>query len=356
MSEPTRIRVLVVDDAVVIRRLVSQVIEADPALELAGVAANGKIALSRIAIDPPDVVTLDIEMPELDGLATLAELRKTHPRLPVIMFSTLTERGASETLRALELGATDYVTKPANVGSVNAAIERVQAELVPKIKSLCGQPVAAPPPVGRPLAIATPTTTRIDAVAIASSTGGPNALTEVIPALPADLPVPVFITQHMPPVFTRIFADRLDAVSGVQVREAAPGDEAEPGTVWVAAGDHHLVLKRKLNRVVLDFDDGPPESSCRPAADVMLRSIAATYGARVLAVVLTGMGYDGLKGCEQLRDLGAQIVAQDQASSVVWGMPGAVATAGLADAVLPIDLIGAEITRRVQAGALLGSR
>jgi two-component system chemotaxis response regulator CheB len=349
------LRVLVVDDAVVMRRLVSQVLEEDEDLTVV-TAANGRIGLSKLVQASPDVVILDIEMPELDGLGTLRELRKTHPRLPVIMFSTLTERGASATLEAMSLGASDYVTKPANVGSVNESIERVRAELVPKIKALCernrpaaeGTHIAAPFVPRRPQPLdRSAAQQRVDLVVIGSSTGGPNALHEVLAALPGSLPVPVVITQHMPPVFTRLLAERLDATCALDVREAKGGEILRPGSVWIAPGDHHLVVRRVGVDAVLALDDGPPENSCRPSVDVMFRSVAQTFGGRSLAVVLTGMGADGQRGAGLLRDAGAAVLAQDEVTSVVWGLPGAVVRSGLADEVLPLASVAEAITARV---------
>lgn len=349
------IRVLVVDDAVVMRRLLSKVLEEDDEITVV-TAANGRIGLAKLVQNSPDAVVLDIEMPELDGLGTLKELRKTHPNLPVIMFSTLTERGASATLEAMSLGASDYVTKPANVGSVNESMERVRAELIPKLRALCGRrrpdprstAALRPPALPRPAA-PRPTAPRqpVDIVAIGSSTGGPNALHEVIAALPGTLEVPVVITQHMPPVFTRLLAERLDATCALEVREAAGGEVLRPGTVWIAPGDHHLVVRRSGSNLELALDDGPPENSCRPSVDVMFRSVARAFGGRSLAVVLTGMGADGQRGAEVLREAGTEIVVQDEATSVVWGMPGSVVRAGLADEVVALDGVAELITKRV---------
>lgn len=355
-------RVLLIDDAVVIRRLVGDVLNADPAIEVVGTAANGRIGLAKIPQVNPDLVTLDMEMPEMDGLETLKALRKTYPRLPVIMFSTLTARGASATFDALALGANDYVTKPANVGSVAAAIERVREELVPKIKAFC--PHLAPRPkapaavsptrtAARSTALPRVPPSRIDLVAIGSSTGGPNALAAVLPGLPADFPVPIVIVQHMPPVFTRSMADRLNAQSAIGVSEAAAGEKLQAGRAYVAPGDFHMTLLRDAVGAKIRLQQGPPENSCRPAVDVLFRSAAETYRGRVLAVVLTGMGKDGLNGCQALRDAGAQILAQDEATSVVWGMPGFVARSGLADQVLPLERMVGEITRRVRLGRSL---
>ncbi|MFN8645534.1 MAG: chemotaxis response regulator protein-glutamate methylesterase [Gemmatimonadales bacterium] len=355
-----KIRVLVVDDAVVVRRIVTDVLSSDPDIEVVGTAANGRLALQKLAGLKPDLVTLDIEMPELDGLGTLVELRKSHPRLPVIMFSTLTERGASATLEALARGATDYVTKPANVGSVTLAQERVRDELVPKIKALCGRvavparpaPVAprAPAPTGVAPRPALPQ--RVDLLAIGVSTGGPNALAAIIPALPADFPLPVVIVQHMPPVFTRFLAERLAATSRLAVREGEEGGVVEPGVVWVAPGSSHMVLAREGEGLRLRLTQDPPENSCRPAVDPLFRSAATHLGQRTLALVLTGMGQDGLRGVEEIRKAGGVVLAQDEASSVVWGMPGAVVGAGLADVVLPLEKVAAELIQRAGVGRL----
>ena len=340
------IKVLVTDDAVVVRRILTTVIGDDPELEVVGIAHNGLVALQKIELLKPDVVTLDIEMPEMDGLTALAEIRRRHPSLPVIMFSTLTERGASATLEALSLGASDYVTKPANVGSVNAAMERVRADLIPRIKALVRPPAQfAYPPMKREV-VKAPATGRIDVVAIGSSTGGPNALAEVVPAL-RDVRVPIVITQHMPPVFTGFLAQRLDAASEVTVREAADGERLEPGVCLIAPGDRHLTFTKSVTGAIARLDDGPPENFCRPSVDVMFRSLVEAYGGNVLAVVLTGMGHDGRDGSASVRERGGAVLVQDKASSVVWGMPGAVAMAGLADDVLPLGLVAKGIMDRL---------
>ena len=351
----SKIRVLVVDNAVVVRRLVTDALSTDPELQVVGTAPNGRIALAKIPQINPDLVTLDIEMPELDGIATLRELRRTYPTLPVVMFSTLTERGAAATLDALALGANDYVTKPANVGSVTAALEAVKGELIPKVKALCAGrrlPAARSIPVPRipserwPQLPAGP----VQMLTIGVSTGGPEALARVLPALPADLPVPVTVVQHMPPVFTRLLAERLSSRCALPVMEAKGGMEVTPGRIYIAPGDFHLTVERAAGAVVTKISQGPPENSCRPAVDVLFRSVADVYKPHILAVEMTGMGQDGLRGCEHIREAGGQILAQDQASSVVWGMPGFVANAGLADKVLPLDQIGAEIIRRIRNG------
>lgn len=348
-----RIRVLVVDDSVVVRRILRDVLERDPMLEVVGVAANGRIALSMVEQLSPDVLTLDVEMPEMDGLQVLRELRVRYPRLPVIMFSTLTQRGALATLDALALGARDYVTKPANVGSVTSGMERIREDLIPKIKGLCGVTEIphlsrAKPPYLHAIAPAPPAL--IEIVAIGTSTGGPNALTEMLSELPADLPVPVVVVQHMPPTFTKFLADRLDACCALRVAEAGRDEELSAGTIWIAAGDFHMSVYAQGTRRRIRSHQAPPENSCRPAVDVLFRSVAEIYGAHALAVIMTGMGQDGLRGAEQLREAGAQIIAQDEATSVVWGMPGFVVSAGLADRVLPLPEMAVDIVRRVKAG------
>jgi two-component system chemotaxis response regulator CheB len=356
-----KIRVLVVDDAAVFRRSVAEELSRDPALEVVGTAANGRIALARLAQVSPDVVILDIEMPEMDGLATLAELRKTHPTLPVIIFSALTERGAEVTLDALALGATDYFTKPSNAGGLEASLEIIRKGLIPQIKALCAgaqkrtvgkdRPHAArvPPsptdvPVARlPGARAGP----VDVVAIGVSTGGPNALADVFRRLPASFPVPLVLVQHMPPMFTRLLAERLSAEFPIRVHEGRSGDVLQPGHAWIAPGDYHMIVVRDGHQSRILLHQDPPENSCRPAADVLLRSVAKAFGPTSLAVILTGMGQDGLRGCEAVREAGGRVLAQDEASSVVWGMPGAVVRAGLADQVLPLSRVGDEILCRV---------
>ena len=351
----SKIRVLVVDDSVVVRRIVSDVLTADPDLEVVGTAANGRIGLAKIPLVNPDVITLDIEMPDMDGLEALKAIRKTHPRLPVIMFSTLTLRGGATTLEALSLGASDYVTKPANVGSVAAAQQSLRDQLIPKIKGLCGKPESVKPAlatrVDRPSPLArnpSSSSPQVDVVAIGVSTGGPNALSELLPAIPGNFPVPIVIVQHMPPMFTKLLADRLNALCKIAVHEGEDGTLVLPGQAYVAPGDYHMVVKRQATRVVLGVHQEAAENSSRPAVDALFRSVVDVYGAGTLGVILTGMGQDGLRGCERIREIGGQVLAQDEATSVVWGMPGSVSRAGLANQVLPLNQLAAEIVKRVQ--------
>ncbi len=345
------IAVLVVDDSVVVRRIVTSLLSEDPDIRVAGTAASGRSALEKIEQIRPDVLTLDLEMPEMDGLETLRHLRRLHPRLPVIMFSTLTERAAAATLEALSLGARDYVTKPATVGSPDAALEIVRSQLIPKIKALvprgCRTLEAARTVRSARPALSGARPPRTDPhgiLAIGSSTGGPDALARIVPELPADLPVPVVIAQHMPPIFTGLFAQRLDRVSKLTVVEGQPGMRLEPGLLVVAPGDCHLLVVEEHGVLRVATNQEARQNGCRPAVDVLFRSVATVFGARVLACVLTGMGQDGLRGSEQLRARGAEIVIQDEPTSVVWGMPGAIATAGLADRILPLPAIAADLT------------
>ena len=352
-----KIRVLVVDDSVVIRHLVMHALREEPDIEVVGAEANGADALSRIPEVHPDVVTLDIEMPVMDGLTALRQIRKLHPKLRTIMFSTLTTRGASSTFEALALGADDYVAKAANAGSLDQSLASLRGELVPKIRQFfaaapalatsttTAPPLPLPKPAAAPFERAVRCSSDFRVLGIGVSTGGPQALGQLIPQLPASLRVPVLIVQHMPPMFTRLLAERLDSLGALTVVEATDGMEIRPGTIYIAPGDYHLRVRRSGTRLLAVLDQGPLENSCRPAVDVLFRSLAETFGKGVLSAVLTGMGFDGLRGTKAIKAAGGYSLAQDQTSSVVWGMPGAVAEAGLADSVLPLSALGAEIVR-----------
>jgi two-component system chemotaxis response regulator CheB len=355
-----KLRVLVVDDSVVVRRMLARTLSADPALEVVATAPNGRIALSRIEQCAPDVVTLDVEMPEMNGLEMLAALRKTHPSLPVIMFSVFTESGSTAALSALAYAAVDYVTKPPTGTGADAASKIIREGLVPKIKlhllTAVGAECTAPRPKSIPVSHpadfsiqqqAEWLTRRVDVVVIAVSTGGPNALEELLPYFLADFPVPILIVQHMPPVFTKLLANRLAAKSRISITEASANSVLKPGHAWVAPGGSHMAVERINGEARIMISHGPPQNSCRPSADILFRSAADVFGSHVLAVVMTGMGQDGLRGCERIREAGGQILAQDEASSVVWGMPKFVAQAGLVDQILPLGQLGQEITRRV---------
>lgn len=343
-----------VDDSALVRRLiVTALAEADD-IEVVGMARDGVDAIEKVDELIPDVVTLDVEMPRLDGLGALAEIRARHPRLPVIMFSTLTERGAAATLEALSRGASDYVTKPSNTGSVAEGLASVRDQLVPRIRALAGMRRLAPTPrVERqrevaPVRPAPRQAGPAEMLLVGCSTGGPDALATVLAQLPANLAVPVLVVQHMPPVFTAMLAQRLDKLSPLSVREAAVGDVPTAGEVLIAPGDWHMRVETRAGHVQVSLDQGPQENFCRPAVDVLFRSAAAVYGGRCVAAILTGMGQDGLEGVRLLAEAGAPVYVQDEATSVVWGMPGAVAHAGLATQILPLAQMPAKLVAAVR--------
>ena len=358
-----RIRVMIVDDSVVIRRLVTHALEQDPLIELVGSASNGSIGLQRIPQLNPDVLTLDIEMPDMDGLEMLRRIRVEYPKLRVIMFSTLTERGAAKTLEALTLGADDYVAKASNEGSLSLSMTRLREAMLPKIKQFFRQSAptlsptlreAAIPPAGpmtvRPQSLPLRTKLRPKVLVIGVSTGGPTALGAILPLLPADFPLPVLVVQHMPALFTRLLAERLHSTCRLPVAEGAHGDLVEPGRILIAPGDFHMKIVADGAQVRIALDQTMRMNSCRPAVDALFASTGEVYGGSALAVILTGMGQDGLRGAEILKAQGASILAQDEATSVVWGMPGAVVNAGLADRVLPLDQVIPEILRLTNMG------
>jgi two-component system chemotaxis response regulator CheB len=360
-----QIQIMIVDDSLVVRKVLINVLSSDPDLAIAGWASNGRLALAKLQTLRPDIILLDIEMPEMNGLETIPGIRKILPHVPIIMFSTLTERGAEATLDALALGASDYLAKPSNQ-NMAATSEAIQRDLVPKIKALCHFSARVQIPVPRvpsPIAqaprheirfhSAPVRSTQLKIIAIGVSTGGPDALAKLLPSFPANFPLPVVIAQHMPAIFTMLLAKRLATKCALPVRECQPGDLLGPSCVWIAPGDYHMVVQEEDHRVRLHTHQGPRENFCRPSVDVLFRSVAAVYGASSLGVILTGMGQDGLKGCEALSAAGASVIVQDEASSVVWGMPGFVARAGLAEKILPLDQICAEIMRRVAAQPLL---
>ena len=346
-GRPTR--VLVVDDSAVVRSLLRSAILSDPALELAGTAADGASALGMMDSLRPDLILLDVEMPVLDGLATLRRLRERAHRTPVIMCSSLTQRGARVTIEALACGASDYIGKPESASGSNA--QTFVNELLRKIQALI-HPAINSPEIERPSFIEparsqNPSTVQ-SIVVIGASTGGPAALHAVLPALPAGFPLPVLVVQHMPALFTQMLAERLARSTSLPVIEAAEGDALVPGKIFIARGDWHMEIvgpTRSEGSPRLRLVQTPPVNHCRPSVDVLFRSASAIYGSGVLAAVLTGMGTDGLSGARTIRSQGGTVLAQDEPTSVVWGMPGAIAQAGLAHRVLPLALIGPEIVR-----------
>lgn len=359
-SQP--VRVLVVDDSVVMRQLISRVLADQPHIEVVGVARNGLDAIAKANQLQPDLITLDVEMPELDGIGALRILRQQHPRTRVIMCSSLTARGAKTTIDALMLGADDYVTKQRSGEMTQSAYQLLQADLVGKIDTLFPRstipermnrqlasgvsqsPAPAKGPAPRLISSSRPAP---QVLVIGVSTGGPSALAELLPQFPADFSLPILIVQHMPPAFTASLAERLDKLSKIRVLEATAGMNPCAGTALIAPGDYHLRLVRKGAKITTALDQGERENFCRPAVDVLFRSAAEVYSGAAIATILTGMGQDGLVGVRLLRSLGAIVFAQDKDTSVVWGMPGAIAAANLADAVLPLKDIYTSIERQL---------
>jgi two-component system, chemotaxis family, protein-glutamate methylesterase/glutaminase len=341
-----KIRVLFADDAGATRRIVAAGLERDPQIEVVAAVSNGRTVLARLDELSPDIVVLDLEMPKLGGMATLIEIRKTRPRLPVLIFSASTQLGTAATVDALVAGASDYLSKPSAEG---ASPEDVIAELIAKIKALVPTGSLQPDlPDGPRVAFAHPQ--RIDIVAIGASTGGPDALIQLFERLPRTLQVPVVIVQHFPAGFSARFAERMTASCAMRVTEAVDGERLLPSRGYLAPAGRHMEVRDDHGTVCVALTDGPPECSCRPAVDVLFRSVAARYAQHALAVVMTGMGHDGLIGSKAIVGGGGRILAQDQASCVVWGMPRAVVSAGLAESVLPPAALGLEITRAVGVG------
>lgn len=380
------IRVMVVDDALVVRGMLSRMLEGEADISVVASAGDGARALAMLARHPLDVVVLDIEMPTMDGLEALPKIVDSYPNVQVIMASTLTARNAKISLKAMELGAADYVTKPGSTGEMQSASD-FKRELIDKVRSLgrAGRRKAlrgagrtggtAPAAAGRPSVVgartplATPRTGpsastigrnsdftlrpltlfKPDALAIGSSTGGPQALLALLKDVGA-VTQPIFITQHMPATFTTILADHIRRVVGRSCQEGEKGMVVQSGCIYLAPGDNHMIVKRSGVQTVISLSQGPPENFCRPAVDPMLRSLASVYGKRLLTTILTGMGSDGAEGCKSVVAAGGQVLAQDEATSVVWGMPGAAAAAGVCGAVLPLEKLGPEIRRFALSG------
>lgn len=355
------IRVVVADDSALVRRLVSGVLNDAPDIEVVGLAHNGAQAIDKVAQLAPDLLTLDIEMPVMDGLTAMRELHRRFPRLPVIMVSTLTQQGAAITLDALTAGARDYVTKPTNSASLADSLDELRDQLVPRVRALTTRRAPLPParrPATAPRAVAatsapaqekrTRSARPTQIVAIGSSTGGPDALAKVLSAITERPHVPFVAVQHMPPVFTAMLAQRLSRLGPVTVVEATDGQQLEPGVMYLAPGGRHLEIQRRGTGAVTVLHDREPENYSRPSVDVLFRSVAKVYPGSSIGVILTGMGHDGRDGCAEMARGGSLIIAQDQASSVVWGMPGAVAEAGLADATVDIDRVGPYLSEQLR--------
>jgi two-component system chemotaxis response regulator CheB len=348
-----RKRVLVVDDSVVIRRALSAALAARPEILVAGAASNGRIALMKIPLLRPDVVALDIDMPRASGIETLSAIHAAYPGLPVIVLSPSTGPVRAALNEARALGAVACVFKPAAGARAGDWLELLGEELAAKVVQYCPEqpffPTVEPEPIdeaNRP-PDGERTEVRVDVLAIAVSTGGPSALMDLIPRFPKDFPVPIVIVQHMPPTFTKLLAERLAARSSIRVVEGSLGQPLAPGWVSIAPGDFHMGVVRDGDTVRIRIHQEAPENSCRPAADVLFRSVARVYGRHVLAVVMTGMGQDGFLGCESIRAAGGQVIVQDEQTSVVWGMPGFIVKGGMADQILPLSELGPAIMRKV---------
>lgn len=342
--ERAKIRVMVVDHSIAARHLLKLAFQDQPDIEIVAAEATGAAALERLLTVPVDVVTLDIEMPGMDSIETLRKLREFYPDIRVIMFTPSTRRGAIATLEALAIGADDYVTKSSNSAAVDRSAAVFRTELIEKIRQFFIMPEPAPHALG-PMPVSAPRTGRYRIVAIGLSTGGPQALMHLLSNLPAHFPLPVMIAQPMPPVFTRVLAERLKSVSQLHVAEAFEGMEIARGHVLIAPGNQHLRMKRSAGGWAAALDQSPPENSCRPSVDVLFRSLTEHFGNSVLSVVLTGMGDDGLRGTQVVKAAGGYSIVQDRASSAVWSMPGAIAQAGLADQVLPLSELAGELIR-----------
>lgn len=358
------INVLVVDDSAFMRKAISMMLESDPEVRVVDTARDGQDAVEKVARLQPDVVTMDVEMPRMDGLTALRHIMRDHPR-PVLMISSLTREGAETTVEALQAGAVDFI--PKQFSYVSLEITKIQEDLIAKVKAVArsrnrlfrratpvrppdgaatgAAPATAPPAGGR---LSMPDAALI---AIGVSTGGPFALQHLVPALPADLSVPVVIVQHMPPHFTRSLAERLNGMSPLRVVEAEAGMRLEAGAVYIAPGGRHLVFRNGPGGVTILTPEEPSASLHRPSVDVLFNAAHDTFGGRVLGVVMTGMGRDGLEGARRLKAAGARFIAQEAESCVVYGMPRAIVEAGLADAVLPLDELAPALVQAVAAPA-----
>lgn len=348
--ESTPLRVMVVDDSAIVRGLIVRMLKADPRIEVTASCSNGQMAVAHAARHPLDVIILDIEMPVMDGLAALPKLLQAAPRVSIIMASTLTQRNAAISLRALSLGATDYVAKPTS--DKLGASDTFRRELIEKVVTLGRASKAAnddSATVSRSVPaqqvqLRSAATRRPRIIAIGSSTGGPQALLTMLTALPPSIQCPIVIAQHMPATFTTVLAQHIGRATGRPCSEAAHGAEIKPGTISIAPGDYHLQVAREADRCIAKLSQTAPENFCRPSVDPLFRSVAQQYGAESCAVVLTGMGSDGCSGAKVMAAIGAPILAQDEATSVVWGMPGAVAGAGICSAILPLNKIAGHLT------------
>ena len=342
-------RVLVVDDSAVVRGLLVRALETDPYITVAGTAMHGLAALEFLRKKPVNVVVLDVEMPVMDGVTALRAILKEFPDTQVIMASSMTYEGAKTTIQALTIGAAECIAKPVAKNAAES-IAQLSQQLLPLVKALaqCNTQTATPPKTAFPIASSAVAIPKV--LVVGASTGGPNALSSLVAGLPVDFELPILITQHMPPMFTPMLAKHLEKDGGRPCCEATHGMLIERGHTYVAPGGFHMAIDRQDKRMVTVLNEEPPEHFCRPSVNFLFRSAAKWYGHSTLAVMLTGMGEDGIEGARELAAVGAPIIVQDKASSVVWGMPGAVAEAGLADEILSLADMGPGIVRRAKGG------
>ncbi len=369
VSSANPIRVMIVDDSAVIRGLTARILEADNEIQVVASVGNGKLAVTNLARYDVDVIVLDIEMPVMDGLTALPELLKIDASVKVVISSTLTARNANISIQALQAGASDYIPKPTSTADIHAE-GGFRRELMDKVKALGTarrqkvRPAAGPErrlgvpsapvaikPADKVFKLRSPGALNPKILAVGSSTGGPQAVLEFFKNLSPSISLPVVLTQHMPPTFTTILAQHITKMTDWECREGANGEELKPETIFLAPGGYHMVVVGKDGRRLIELNQDPPENFCQPAVDPMLRSVVRVFGANVLAVILTGMGADGQKGCVEVVNSGGTVIAQDEESSVVWGMPGAVAMAGVCSAVLPLKEMASHVMKFVGKGS-----
>ncbi|MDT8446255.1 MAG: chemotaxis-specific protein-glutamate methyltransferase CheB [bacterium] len=352
------LKIMVVDDTITYRQILSKVVESIEGTELLASASSGRTALMKMEANQPDLVFLDVMMPEMDGIETLKHIKAKYPKVEVVMVSGADKEAANITLQSLEAGALDFVAKP-QASSMQEGLEQLTQALAPVIEAVharrrkarptpAGAPRPAPAPVATPASSEARKPRHYDAVVLGISTGGPNALHELFSTLKGNLTVPVLIVQHMPPMFTASLAERLDSVTSMKVKEAEAGESILAGNVYIAPGGKHMGVYREGGQLKVQINDLPPVNHCKPAVDVLFESVAKLGDMNPLAVVMTGMGRDGAKGVVQLRQQGAYCLIQDEASSVVWGMPGAVAEVKAADEILPLSRLGARMLELTQ--------
>lgn len=362
------LKVLIVDDSAIFRKILRNILKSDERFQVVGEARHGEEALNLIKRHQPDALILDVDMPVMDGLETLKAVRRDHPDVESIMFSAHTQAGAHVTFQALENGAFDFVAKPES-SSINAGVNLVASQIIPKLTFLHtrktlrdvsrsgrptdtnSKPIPAPVETKPPKVIEKPEPVRPEVVAVAVSTGGPRALAQLVPDFPPSFPTGILIVQHMPPLFTKALALRLNELTELVVREAEEGDSIQPGQILLAPGGLHLeVSQRSKEPVITHLSDAPPEHGCKPAADVLFRSVAQVYGPRALGVIMTGMGSDGVEGLSLMKRNGAMVLAQNRETCTVYGMPRRIVEQNLADAVLPLGDLARAIGSAVSIG------